>query len=221
MRNSHKLNAPLVLAKCGSMYRCYRFSPVTRAWERVIMLQTTLLVATSLFGYSLGEYYQAILLNLTLTVSVVVLIKLRPYQCARLQRLVVAGAACVAFTTYAALSFLSGAAVGMVDSMSPTATAVGNYGREVIGVQVLVVNICITVWGIYELVSALEWEKVKKLVELVVHVSLEVMAALRKFAAKSWEHGVVHLVHYHEDHHEVHLTDSVQRPHVDCVIVEC
>jgi hypothetical protein len=64
-----RMQSPASWLRFGSLMRCYR-GGVARAWESMIMVQTAVCVAITVFANELGEFYQACLMNVMLTIAV-------------------------------------------------------------------------------------------------------------------------------------------------------
>lgn len=162
LRSKDMAHNQRVLLRYGSLYRCYKQAdgrtPITGhiacAWESCIMFQTTACVAVTVFQFELGEYYQAVLMNMLLAGSVVALLVARPYRCARLQRLMVGGAICLTLTTYVALVFFTDRADSATGVSGVSAAA-----KDVLGILVLLGNLACMLWGAYEMMLAFNWER--------------------------------------------------------------
>jgi hypothetical protein len=64
--NRAKLTDPVWLQHYGFLVQDYK--PGCRFWEAVVSAQTILLVAISVFSYTLGPFYQAVLMNVAVAV---------------------------------------------------------------------------------------------------------------------------------------------------------
>eukprot|EP00878_Enallax_costatus_P008901 GHUV01009305.1.p1 GENE.GHUV01009305.1~~GHUV01009305.1.p1 ORF type:complete len:278 (+),score=34.00 GHUV01009305.1:350-1183(+) len=61
----------------GFLYRTYK--PSMCFWEAVVVLETIAFVAVSVFGHSLGSYYQIILMIFVLIIMLFMLVTFKPY----------------------------------------------------------------------------------------------------------------------------------------------
>jgi hypothetical protein len=125
----------------------------------MIMVQTAACVAITVFAVELGEFYQACLMNVMLTLAVAALIWLTPYWCQRLQRLMVGGAICLAASSYVALVLLTERGQPAVNASSVSVQLPAAV-KDVAGVLVLVVNIGWILWGAYEFLLAMDWQQI-------------------------------------------------------------
>ncbi|KAF6259372.1 hypothetical protein COO60DRAFT_1017537 [Scenedesmus sp. NREL 46B-D3] len=159
LRSSQRRDAPSLL-RFGSLLRCYR-GGIARAWESMIMVQTAVCVAITVFSNELGEFYQACLMNVMLTVAVAVLFWLTPYRCHRLQRLMLGGAICLTASSYVALVLLTNHAQ---ESGAGVPLKLPSIVRGVAGVVVLLANMGCMLWGACEFLLAMDWQHILSLV---------------------------------------------------------
>jgi hypothetical protein len=125
----------------------------------MIMVQTAACVVITVFAVQLGEFYQACLMNVMLTLAVAALVWLAPYWCQRMQRLMVGGAICLAVSSYIALVFLTERGVSMVNGSSMSVQLPAAV-KDVAGVLVLVANMGWLLWGACEFLLAMDWQQI-------------------------------------------------------------
>jgi hypothetical protein len=174
--DQHSAETQQSLLRFGSLMRCYR-GGVARAWESMIMVQTAVRVAITVFAVSLGEFYQACLMNVMFTLAVAALVWLTPYWCQRLQRLMVGGAICLTASSYVALVLLAEGRQPQ-DGGSSVVVLLPAAVKDVAGVLVLVANLGCMLWGAYEFLLAMDWQQILT----AVHAGGRTLHALRDAA---------------------------------------
>jgi hypothetical protein len=100
----HMLDNPHVIKYYGFLFRAYKSRFCW--WGCVIVLQTEVLVAISVFGHSIGPMYQALFANAMLALMTILLMMARPHAHAVAYRVMLHAMCCLALTSYIALSFI-------------------------------------------------------------------------------------------------------------------
>lgn len=131
------------------------YKPGFRFWEAVVAAQTITLVAISVFSYTLGPFYQAMLMNIALAVIWLVLAVAKPLAHQNAQRVAVVSMGCLFSTSYSALAFVqiaqsAGNALSLTDG---EAAAIPLF----MGVVVVVVNLVFVGWVVWKLVVLIDW----------------------------------------------------------------
>ena len=130
--NKKRLNERSFRSRFGFLYRNFRESRCW--WEGVLAVQTMLLVSVAVFRYTLGGYFSMLLVNVMFGTSAALQLLFKPYASPKLHRLQLSATGCLFVTSYFALSLFT------VDVDSPS------MYKEVIGVGVLLVNVCFLGW---------------------------------------------------------------------------
>lgn len=157
LKNRHRMDDPHFIHHYGFLYRPYKVQYCW--WEAVIVLETLVLVAISVFGTSLGPYFQGLIMNAALAIMAFLLLAFKPQAHHAAYRVSLYSMCCLLVTNYTALSFLP------YENLQAGAL----YG-VIMGALVLFVNvgfILFVVWKLYKLVE-LHWE--------------DIMAALQKYS---------------------------------------
>jgi len=131
------------------------YKPGFRFWEAVVAAQTITLVAISVFSYTLGPFYQAMLMNIALAVIWLVLAVAKPLAHQDAQRVAVVSMGCLFLTSYSALAFVqiaqsAGTALTLTDK---EAAAIPLF----MGVVVVAVNLLFVGWVVWKLVVIIDW----------------------------------------------------------------
>lgn len=143
------------------MFQTYR--PKVFYWEVVVLLQTSALVAISVFGFSLGTYYSCLALTAGLAATMVLHAWMRPYASMVAGRASLRSLACVTFTSFAALSFLPvGSVYGQMRVNQAYALTAGAF--------VLVVNMVYVISVAVQLFGAVKWTAVLDVARRMVGV---------------------------------------------------
>lgn len=156
LRNKSKLTGPHFVKHYGFLVRAYK--PSCCFFEAVVLVQTMLLVAVSVFGLTLGAYRQGLLLNGVLGYMVLMQFVLRPHTKKQAARIVLHSYMCLFLTSYTALSFLRGSTGTF--STDPTVAAY-------MGAFVLVLNITFVISVLWQLVQLIEWADIKTKAQLL------------------------------------------------------
>eukprot|EP00878_Enallax_costatus_P012202 GHUV01012743.1.p1 GENE.GHUV01012743.1~~GHUV01012743.1.p1 ORF type:complete len:349 (+),score=49.56 GHUV01012743.1:349-1395(+) len=127
------------------------YKPSCRYWEGIVALQTTVFVAVSVFGYSLGPYFQNLLLVLALMLSGMLLTAVKPYASPSAQNVMVRGVIAVLLTTFAALSLVPD---GYVQGASTSEAY-----KLVIGSLLVAMNVSFVVYACWSLIKV-AWSQV-------------------------------------------------------------
>lgn len=153
------------------LYSMYK--PAAAYWEAIVIVQLSVLVAISVFGVSLGTYYSCMVLAAALWVVLLVVAQVRPYASKAVATAAVRSAACVFFTSFAALAFMpAGTIIGQAE-------AYGQYAAGV-GAAVLVVNVAFVLSVLWQAAQLTDWK--------------DVAAKAHKILNKAWSAwGGVHL----------------------------
>jgi hypothetical protein len=121
LRNRSRLDDPDFMMHYGFLYRYY--TPKHCYYDAVVVVETMVLVAISVFGFALGPHLQSILLNVALLVFAVLLLAVRPHAQARAAHVAYASAGCLYMTSYTVLS-LPPLDFGIADTATDPADAV-------------------------------------------------------------------------------------------------
>jgi hypothetical protein len=146
--NTAKLQNAMFQARYGFLYHDYK--PKCCAWESVVILQTVVVVCIAVFGYSMGAYYQALVMNAALACTLMLQVVLTPYHSTQLHRLRMLSCCCLLFTSYVAMSFLP---FGTLAQSSVYKLAMGSV--------LLVVNLVFVLYALVMLLKAAKWHIVK------------------------------------------------------------
>ena len=103
--NKSKLNSLGFRSHYGLLYRKYRGERYW--WEGAMVVQTILLVAVSVFRYTLGNYFAALLLNAVFGAALAMQLFFKPYESRKLHHLQIMATACLYMTAYFALSLFT------------------------------------------------------------------------------------------------------------------
>ena len=141
--NRAMLDNPLWLQHYGFLVQEYK--PSCRFWEAVVSAQTILLVAISVFSYTLGPFYQAVLMNVAIAVIWLLLAVVRPLAHKETQRVAFVSMGCLFLTSYSALAFVQMAGDSNGAGLSLT-DAEGNAIPSFMGLVVILVNCTFLVW---------------------------------------------------------------------------
>ena len=160
----NRLRDPAFRRHFGFLYHNYR--PAYCAWETVVVLQTLCIVSISVYGLKLGAYYQALLMNAALAFMLLLLTACKPHASWQLHRLYQAALGCLLLTSYAAMSFLSVAAItsgnnGVIISGSSSSNSYNQAAyavyKTIMGVIMLLANVTFTAYAIMVLLRSLQW----------------------------------------------------------------
>eukprot|EP00775_Hariotina_reticulata_P002609 gene2609-2911_t len=102
LRNRSRLADSSFMIHFGFLYRFY--TPQNCYYDAVVVMETMVLVAISVFGFALGTYLQSILLNVALLVIALLLLVVRPHAQAKAAHVAYASAGCLCLTSYTVLS---------------------------------------------------------------------------------------------------------------------
>jgi hypothetical protein len=149
MHNRSKLQNATFQERFGFLYRNYE--PRCCAWESVSIAQTVALVCITVFGYTMGSYHQALVMNAVLALVLVLQMLYRPYRSQALHYLRVASCCCLLLTTYAAMSFFS----------FSTRVVVPEAYKLAMGAVVMVINLGFVLYALFLVVKAVNWQGVK------------------------------------------------------------
>jgi len=153
------------------MFRMYK--PSVFFWDVVVLFQTMLLVAISIFGFGLGTYYPCLALTAALALSIVLQACLQPYATVVAGSTALRGATCVFFTSFAALSFLPPGV--------PYGQAGTNYVYAMVaGGIVLFINVLFIASVAWQLIRLIEWGKLLQVMRRVVAVCTASMRGWKK-----------------------------------------
>jgi hypothetical protein len=139
------------LQQYGFLVRDYK--PQYRFWEAVVSTQTIVLVALSVFSYSLGPYYQAMLINIAIAVFWLVLAVAKPLAHADAQRVALVSTGCLYLTSYSALAFAQMAGSHSLSLSASEAAAIPLF----MGVVVVAANVAFVAWVLWKLVRLIDW----------------------------------------------------------------
>jgi hypothetical protein len=130
-----KLQRADVRAQFGFLYRPYVEKRCW--WEGLMTVQTMLLVTVSVFRYTLGGYYSALLVNIMFSAMATLQLVFKPFASHRLHLMQMMATGCLYLTTCIALSLFS------VDLES------SQVFREVIGAVAVVFIVSFFIWCCY------------------------------------------------------------------------
>jgi hypothetical protein len=154
--NRAMLDNPLWLQHYGFLVQEYK--PSCRFWEAVVSAQTIMLVAISVFSYTLGPFYQAVLMNVAVAVIWLLLAVVRPLAHKETQRVAFVSMGCLFLTSYSALAFVQMAGDSNSTGLSLT-YAEGNAIPSFMGVVVIFVNCTFLVWVLWKLMRMIKWKE--------------------------------------------------------------
>jgi hypothetical protein len=123
-------------AAFGFLYHDIKDGPLQVVWEAVSMIQMAIVVAISVFSYTLGAYFSILLLSICFAVFSATLFIAKPYKVRRLQTVGSASLAVMYVTSCIALSLFKADASVLVPDNSKVA----------IGVLGLMINVGFIVW---------------------------------------------------------------------------
>jgi hypothetical protein len=153
--NRARLEDPVWLQHYGFLVQDYR--PACRYWEAVVSAQNILLVAISVFSYTLGPFYQAVLMNVAVAVILLLLAVARPPAHKDTQRVALFSMGCLFLTSYSALGFVQMAG-GSSDDELPLSSAEAGAIPTFMGVIVVATNCVFLVFVLWKLVRSVEWK---------------------------------------------------------------
>jgi len=133
--NKSKLQRPNVRAQFGFLYRPYTEKHCW--WEGLMTVQTMLLVTVSVFRYTLGGYYSALLVTVMFSVMAVLQLIFRPFASHRLHVMQLVATGCLYATSCIAQSLFT------VDIGSSA------IYREAIGIIAVILNVAFVLWCCY------------------------------------------------------------------------
>jgi hypothetical protein len=132
-----KLQRADVRAQFGFLYRPYVEKRCW--WEGLMTVQTMLLVTVSVFRYTLGGYYSAVLVNMMFSAMATLQLVLKPFASERLHLMQMMATGCLYLTTCIALFLFT------VDLES------SQVFREVLGAVAVALNVVFLVWCCYSI----------------------------------------------------------------------
>lgn len=142
-RNRSRLDDESVKRHWGFLYHTY--TPAYCWWEAVVICQTCVLIGVSVFGFTIGEYYQNLLLNATLALAMVLLLIVKPHASPLVGLVTLQCIGCLFLTSYVALTFVQAGSIQPPDAY-----------KEIMGALVLfanVVYVCSLVWRMFQLAN--------------------------------------------------------------------
>ena len=154
--NRAKLTDPVWLQHYGFLVQDYK--PGCRFWEAVVSAQTILLVAISVFSYTLGPFYQAVLMNVAVAVIWLLLSVVKPLAHKETQQVAFVSMGCLFLTSYSALAFVQMAGDSNGTELSLTAAEAGAI-PSFMGVVVVVTNCAFLAWVLWKLMRMIEWKE--------------------------------------------------------------
>lgn len=122
------------------------------AWEVVVVVQTLSLVAISSWGYTLGSFYQVLIMSFALAVICVVLLVVQPHAHALAARAARGCALCLLLTSYVTMSFLG---------PYKDATVNNAYGMSM-GVVLIIINVAYLAFLLGALLRMVDWQQVRQ-----------------------------------------------------------
>eukprot|EP00878_Enallax_costatus_P032389 GHUV01035594.1.p1 GENE.GHUV01035594.1~~GHUV01035594.1.p1 ORF type:complete len:273 (+),score=53.44 GHUV01035594.1:58-819(+) len=143
--NWKRLHEQPVRQQFGFLYRPYR--KACAYWEAVVVCQTLALVAVSVYGVTLGPFYQALLFNCTLALIVLGLALVRPYSHPQAGSVMSQSMGCLLATSYIGLSFLPYDA-----TLHPN-----DVYANIIGSVVLIGNLVLLISLLWRLHKLVDW----------------------------------------------------------------
>lgn len=149
-RNAAKLQDEDFMKQYGFLYKSYKQHYC--CWEVVVLLQTMLVVAISVFGVNIGAFYQCIVMTGALMLMVFLLLACQPYEHPQAARVSLHSLCCLLLTSYLALTFLQ------YGSVKPSAV----YGL-VMGTCLLLVNVAFVASVLWQLSKMMDWHQVATL----------------------------------------------------------
>lgn len=154
LHNKSKLDDPTWLQHYGFLVGYYK--PRFVFWEAVVSSQTICLVAISVFSYTLGPFYQSLVMNIAILLIGVLLVVARPLAHRDAQTVAVSSMACLFLTSYSALTFAQTTGrSGNLSTSEGEAAAIPMF----MGVVVLLVNLGFVGWVLWKLVLVIDWRE--------------------------------------------------------------
>jgi hypothetical protein len=159
-RRSGRLGTEAFRQQYGFLYRTWRETVCW--WEAVQVLSTIVLVMIGTFGFALGPYYQSLVITAALGISGVLLLAVRPHNCAAAGTVSLQGVGALITTSFSALTFLS------YRNVTPA------YGYTMfMGAVVLLVNVAFVLSAVWKLLRLIEWAT-------VAHIACSLFMILRR-----------------------------------------
>jgi len=143
--NKSKLQQQSIRSHFGFLYRPYVEERCW--WEGVITTQTMLLVTVSVFRYTLGGYYSALLVNVMFGAMAALQLLFKPYASPKLHHMQMLSIACLYLTTCIALSLFT------VDVGSSAVYV------QVVGCMGVALNVCFLCWCLILIIRQAQWAK--------------------------------------------------------------
>lgn len=156
--NRKRLHHPVFLRHYGFLTRPYVEDRCW--WEAVLVLETTVLVAVSMFGVNTGPFYQAVLMVAALAIVIKLLTTFKPHAHQAVQQAMLQGAQCLFVTSLVGLSFLH------YGNIQPSAM----YGI-IAGLVVLAINVAFIVKIMWQLVKSVELQLVVRVVRRLMGIA--------------------------------------------------
>jgi hypothetical protein len=103
--NHNRLSDLRFKQKFGFLYKSYRSTCCL--WEGVVTIQCLVLVAISVFGYTLGPFHQALLMTAAFAVIGLMLLACKPHNAQRAGKVHLQSIGCLMLTSFSALSFVA------------------------------------------------------------------------------------------------------------------
>lgn len=166
-RRSGRLGTEAFRQQYGFLCRSWRAEVCW--WEAVQVLSTIVLVMIGTFGFALGPYYQSLVITAALGISGVLLLAVRPHNCAAAGTVSLQSVGALITTSFSALTFLS------YRNVTPA------YGYTMfMGAVVLLVNVAFVLSAVWKLLRLIEWGSVAHIACSLFRVLQGIFAPLRQ-----------------------------------------
>lgn len=133
----------------GFLYRTWREEVCW--YEAFVVVQTMLLVMIGTFGYALGPFYQLLVMATALGFIGVLLLVVKPHNCAEAGAVCIQSVGVLYATTFAALSFLPSWQVSGRNITPPAPYTV------TMGVLLLLINVAFVLCTLFKLLRLVDW----------------------------------------------------------------
>jgi hypothetical protein len=147
--NSKRLNHMRFKHMFGFLYKSYR--SCCCFWEGVVTCQCLVLVAISVFGYTLGPFHQALVMTAALAFIGLLLLACKPYSVQHAGRVHLQSIGCLMLTSFSALSFVAQGCIA-----ASTSSVVG----LVLAAVALGVNAVFVASVVWQLLQLVQWRRV-------------------------------------------------------------
>ena len=154
--NRHLLASPAWRKHYSFLVQYYK--PRYIYWEAVVTTQTIGLVALSVFSYTLGPYYQALVMNVAIACIGLLLAFVRPLAHRDALNVAFASMSCLFLTSYSAMAFAQTTGRGGgadLELSNAEAAAI----PLLMGVWVVGAYVAFVAWVLWKLVKLIDWRR--------------------------------------------------------------